>query len=326
MLRFAIWLRDAEPFVQVPGLPGKPGTRVQVSGEVAESALRVYEAVSGRRRPRLPRHYGIASGDSFRRRWERLHEAIRQFEAEPSLELAEELLDAWYQASVYVFGKEDTVRFYESHIKPVLSSFRSAGAYRSGAEVKSYPRRMRAWLRHARAVLREMTALDIARALRASGEEYVSVFGKPVVPSRPACDDQPAESHQGLPVRGLAWRKRLEQKLLEMLEAEKRREEKRRSKIERRRSRRQEVQEQPQSVPAPVPAPEPAPVPEPNPAPVSEPVQARDSQPAVHQPVVPPAGDSIKTSPVVVESAGATGSGVDSPGIVRRIAGFRPRR
>jgi hypothetical protein len=276
----------------------------------------------------LPRHYGIASGDSFRRRWERLHEAIRQFEAEPSLELAEELLDAWYQASVYVFGKEDTVRFYESHIKPVLSSFRSAGAYRSGAEVKSYPRRMRAWLRHARAVLREMTALDIARAVNASGEEYVSVFGKPVVPSRPACDDQPAESHQGLPVRGLAWRKRLEQKLLEMLEVEKRREEKRRSRIERRRSRRQEVEEQPQSVPAPVPAP----VPEPESAPVPEPVQAHRSvqaqhhQPAVHQPVVQPAGDVLIASPVVVEPAGAKGSGLDYPGVERRLAGFRPRR
>ncbi|MEM4188868.1 MAG: hypothetical protein QXN56_06990, partial [Candidatus Hadarchaeum sp.] len=166
MLRFAVWLRDAEPFVQVPGMPGRsrPGAPV-LEGESAEAALRVYEHVSGRP---CPEYRGRAPAALAAR----LAKALQRFESEPaSLEAAEELLDAWYRASVKVYGKEATVAFYESHIKPQLVSISGTALAPEARRVWRWRRAMRAWLRHARAVIREMTALDLARRVPHDGEE-----------------------------------------------------------------------------------------------------------------------------------------------------------
>lgn len=337
MLGFSIWLRDAEPFIVINGLPGRNPGKPELKGESAELALRVYEFVSGRRRPRRPGWALRAEARVPGKAAQRLEEALRRFEADPTLESAEELLDAWFQASVNLYGKEATVAFYESHIKPQLTSFRETVPASAPDRVRRWRRAMRAWLRHARSLLREMTALDLARRLPHDAEEEVRVFGKPVPPPPvPAASSFEPASPESQPQRGRPrkdWRKVLEEKLLLQLEAERRRAERRKAKIERRKQRRAALVEEVQPV-RPVqsePVREPVqPVQEPVQEPVREPVQpvqepAQAAQP-VQQPVQPAQQPVVAAAPAVVVG-GAKAVDDTQPVAVRRAAAlFRPRR
>lgn len=343
MLMFSIWLRDAEPFVVVDGLPGRNPGKPELKGESAELALRVYEIASGRRRPRRPEWALRAEARVPGKLTLRLEEALRLFEADPTLESAELLLDAWFQASVRLYGKEATVAFYERQVKPQLVSFQETVPASAPDRVRRWRRAMRAWLRHVRRTLREMTALDLARRLPHNSWEEVRVFGNSVPsPSVPTASSGPASS-AAQPQRGRPkkdWRKVLEEKLLLQLEAERRKAERRKAKIERRKQKRaalaEEVREPVHAEPVqsePV-----QPVQEPVQAvqPVQEPVQQTvppEPVQAVQQPVQQPVRAAqqpvqpvVAAAPVFV-SGGAKVADDTPPIAVRRVAAlFRPRR
>jgi len=307
---FAVWLRDAQPHFVHWALPQRPaGERPVLSGREAEEAFRLLEKVTGvaapvdlRRAKRLLREAEALAGVASA-----LEEALAEFEAEPSLRTAEQLIGAWMAAEELLYGREAALKFYEGRVKPLLVEGGLEGALgrllRLPNRVAALRRRCAAWLRRARRILGRMKAEEIAerlgevQALRDKTRPTGLVLQDPARPAAPSIS-----SISSLPVRGRKKpraQEERERKAQAAAEAKRAKEAKRKARMEARRALKAARLE---SEPAQ------------QPAPVTEPVAGINSQPEV-------VGAGVQPQPVRQQEAAVPAAVVAAVAAPRKAQG-----